>query len=60
MALPAPVHIVSATRTPIGAFLGSLSTVPAPRLGADSEAVLREGGLDQAEIEALRSSGVLG
>ena len=31
---PAPVYIVSAMRTPIGAFLGSLSSVPAPRLGA--------------------------
>jgi len=34
MTLPAPVYIVSATRTPIGAFLGALSSVPAPRLGA--------------------------
>ena len=34
MTLPAPVYIVSATRTPIGAFLGSLATVPATRLGA--------------------------
>ncbi len=29
-----PVYIVSATRTPIGAFLGSLSSLPAPKLGA--------------------------
>src|SRR4029078_12816110 len=29
-----PVYIVSATRTPIGAFLGSLSSVRAPQLGA--------------------------
>ncbi|NNC69440.1 MAG: acetyl-CoA C-acyltransferase [Flavobacteriaceae bacterium] len=28
------VVIVSAVRTPIGSFLGSLSTIPAPRLGA--------------------------
>ncbi|WP_242134780.1 acetyl-CoA C-acyltransferase [Aestuariivivens marinum] len=28
------VVIVSASRTPIGSFLGALSTVPAPRLGA--------------------------
>ncbi len=28
------VYIVSAARTPIGSFLGSLSTVPAPKLGA--------------------------
>jgi acetyl-CoA C-acetyltransferase len=30
----APVYIVSAARTPIGSFLGSLSAVPATRLGA--------------------------
>lgn len=33
MPLP-PVFIVSATRTPIGAYLGSLSSVTAPQLGA--------------------------
>ena len=32
-ALP-PVYIVSAARTPIGAFLGSLASVTAPHLGA--------------------------
>jgi acetyl-CoA C-acetyltransferase len=30
----APVYILSATRTPIGAYLGSLSSVSAPQLGA--------------------------
>ncbi len=30
----APVYIVSATRTPIGAYLGSLSSLTAPQLGA--------------------------
>ncbi len=34
MTLPAPVYIVAAARTPIGSFLGSLSSVAAPRLGA--------------------------
>ena len=34
MTLPAPVYIVGAARTPIGAFLGSLSSIAAPRLGA--------------------------
>ena len=34
MTLPAPVYIVGAARTPIGSFLGSLSSVAAPRLGA--------------------------
>ena len=28
------VVIVSAVRTPIGSFMGSLSSVPAPKLGA--------------------------
>jgi len=28
------IVIVSAARTPIGSFLGKLSTVPAPQLGA--------------------------
>jgi acetyl-CoA C-acetyltransferase len=32
--LPVPVYIVGAARTPIGAFLGLLSPLPAPRLGA--------------------------
>lgn len=30
----APIYIVSAVRTPIGAYLGALSSVSAPRLGA--------------------------
>jgi acetyl-CoA C-acetyltransferase len=34
MTLPAPVYVVGAARTPIGAFLGSLSSLAAPRLGA--------------------------
>ena len=34
MSLPRPVFIVSAARTPIGAFLGSLSSITAPHLGA--------------------------
>lgn len=40
-----PVYIVSAVRTPIGSFLGQLSALPAPRLGAlaISEAVQRAG-----------------
>ena len=34
MTLPRPIFIVSAVRTPIGAFQGSLSSITAPRLGA--------------------------
>ncbi len=33
MTLPVPVYIVAAARTPIGAFQGALSPLPAPRLG---------------------------
>jgi acetyl-CoA C-acetyltransferase len=41
-----PVYIVSAARTPIGAYLGSLSAVPAPRLGA----VAIQGALGRAKL----------
>lgn len=40
------VVIVSAARTPIGSFLGSLSSVPAPRLGA----VAIKGALDKINL----------
>ena len=33
---------------------------PAPRLGADSDAVLAEAGLAPAEVAALRAAGLLG
>ncbi len=46
--LPAPVYIASATRTPIGAFLGALSSLPAPRLGA----IAIEAALERAKISA--------
>lgn len=41
------VVIVSAVRTPIGSFLGSLSTIPAPRLGA----VAIKGALDKIGLK---------
>ncbi|WP_411894972.1 acetyl-CoA C-acyltransferase [Winogradskyella sp. A2] len=40
------VVIVSAVRTPIGSFLGSLSSVPAPRLGA----IAIKGALDKINL----------
>jgi acetyl-CoA C-acetyltransferase len=46
-ALP-PVFVVSAARTPIGAFLGSLSTVRAPDLGATAI----KGALSRAKVAA--------
>ncbi|MCH4552720.1 acetyl-CoA C-acyltransferase [Aestuariibaculum lutulentum] len=41
------VVIVSAARTPIGSFLGALSTVPAPRLGA----IAIKGALDKIGLK---------
>ena len=43
--MPEAVYIVSAARTPIGAYLGSLASLPAPRLGATAikSALLRAG-----------------
>jgi acetyl-CoA C-acetyltransferase len=41
------VVIVSAARTPIGSFLGSLSTIPAPKLGA----VAIKGALDKIGLK---------
>ena len=41
------VVIVSAARTPIGSFLGALSTVPAPRLGA----IAIKGALDKIKLD---------
>lgn len=42
------VYIVSAVRTPIGSFLGSLSTVPAPKLGAKAI----KGAIEKANIQS--------
>jgi len=45
MSLP-PIYIVSAARTPIGAFQGALSPLPAPKLGA----VAIQGALKRAKL----------
>lgn len=42
-----PVYIVSATRTPIGAFQGQLSSLAAPKLGATAI----KGALEKAKID---------
>ncbi|WP_299017690.1 acetyl-CoA C-acyltransferase [uncultured Polaribacter sp.] len=42
------VVIVSVARTPIGSFMGSLSTVPAPKLGA----IAIKGALDKIKLNA--------
>ena len=41
------VVIVSAARTPIGSFLGALSTIPAPKLGA----IAIKGALDKINLD---------
>ncbi|WP_394844455.1 thiolase family protein [Pendulispora brunnea] len=46
MTTTAPVYIVSASRTPIGAFLGSLSALRAPDLGATAI----RGALEKAKV----------
>lgn len=43
------VYIVSAVRTPMGSFMGSLSSVPAPKLGAAAI----KGALDKADVAAI-------
>jgi acetyl-CoA C-acetyltransferase len=46
------VFIVSARRTPIGAFQGALSPLTGPQLGAAAaQAAIRDSGLDAAQIE---------
>ncbi len=45
-------YILSAKRTPIGAFMGALSSVPAPRLGAVAiKAVLKEANLPVEDVQ---------
>jgi acetyl-CoA C-acetyltransferase len=54
------VVIVSAARTPIGSFLGSLSTVPAPRLGATAiKAALERAKLDPKLVDQVFMGNVL-
>jgi len=46
--------ILSAARTPVGKFQGSLSTVPAPKLGAVAiQAAVERAGIDTNEIEEV-------
>jgi acetyl-CoA C-acetyltransferase len=48
MTIPSPVYIASAARTPIGSFLGALSSMRAPELGA----VAIRGALARATLPA--------
>jgi len=54
------VVIVGAARTPIGAFLGSLAAVPAPRLGATAiKAALERAGVAPGEVKTVFMGEVL-
>ncbi|KAK1821127.1 erg10, acetyl-CoA C-acetyltransferase [Friedmanniomyces endolithicus] len=57
---PEPVYILSAARTPVGSFLGSLSTVTAVQLGAHAirEAVSRSG-ITSDQVEEVFFGNVL-
>ena len=60
MTLPAPVYIVAATRTPIGSFMGALSSLAAPRLGAATiEASLKQAGLEAKAVGEVFMGNVL-
>jgi acetyl-CoA C-acetyltransferase len=54
------VVIVGAARTPIGAFMGSLAAVPAPRLGAAAiRAALQRSGVDPSDVDEVVMGNVL-
>ncbi|MEJ2594708.1 MAG: beta-ketoacyl synthase N-terminal-like domain-containing protein, partial [bacterium] len=54
------VVIVSAVRTPIGSFGGTLSTIPATRLGAVSiKAAIEKAGLKPSEVQEVLMGNVL-
>lgn len=54
------VYIVSAARTPVGSFLGSLSSVPATQLGSTAiSGALEMAGLDPKEIDEVFMGNVL-
>jgi acetyl-CoA C-acetyltransferase len=54
------VYIVSAVRTPIGSFGGSLSGIPAPKLGAIAiKGALDRAGVDPKEVDEVFMGNVL-
>ena len=54
------VVIVSAVRTPIGSFMGSLSTVPAPKLGAVAiKAAVERAGIKPEDVDEVIMGNVL-
>ena len=54
------VYIVSAKRTPIGSFMGSLSTVSATKLGAAAiKGAIESAGVDAAQIQEVFMGNVM-
>ena len=54
------VYVVSAVRTPIGAYLGSLASVPAPRLGATAiKSALERAGIAGEQVGEVFMGNVL-
>ena len=54
------IYIVAAVRTPIGSFGGSLSTVPAPKLGAAAiSGAIAKAGISADSIEEVFMGNVL-
>ncbi|KAK4550105.1 hypothetical protein LTR36_003072 [Oleoguttula mirabilis] len=60
MAPPAPVYILSATRTPVGQFLGSLSSQSAIQLGAHAiKSAVARAGIAPEEVQEVYFGNVL-
>ncbi len=54
------VYILSGSRTPNGSFMGSLSTVPAPKLGAVAiESALKKAEIDKSLVDEVFMGNVL-
>lgn len=59
--MPKPVYIAATKRTPIGSYLGALSTIAAPRLGARAiMATLEQAGVEPAAVQEVFMGNVLG
>lgn len=60
MKMSKPVYVVSAVRTPMGSFLGALSSVPATDLGAAAiRGALAKGGVSPDSVEEVFMGNVL-
>jgi len=60
MTMNKPVYVVSAARTPMGSFLGALSGVPAPQLGATAiKGALERGGVKPEAVQEVFMGNVL-